>query len=128
MHDLEKFEDNGVAYIIKDPEIYRNKKVLLAEGGDSALDWIIFLTAVASTVTLVHRRNEFRGALDSVEKVQQLKNEGKVNLITPAEVIALQGKSVLEKVTVKNRMPKQLSTSMSMILSPCSDFHPNWIP
>jgi thioredoxin reductase (NADPH) len=44
------------------------KRVVIAGGGDSALDWSIFLTDVASEVTLIHRRNEFRGALDSVEK------------------------------------------------------------
>lgn len=102
LEHLKKFEDNGVAYMIKEPEIYRGKKVLIAGGGDSALDWSIFLAEVAEKVTLVHRRNEFRGALDSVEKVQQLKNEGKINLMTPAEVVALKGEDHLEKVTVKN--------------------------
>nr|WP_293304233.1 NAD(P)/FAD-dependent oxidoreductase [Allomuricauda sp.] len=102
LDNLSKFEDNGVAYMIKEPEMYRNKKVLIAGGGDSALDWSIFLAEVADEVTLVHRRNEFRGALDSVEKVQQLKNQGKINLITPGEVVALHGRDQLEKVTVKN--------------------------
>ena len=88
---LDKFEDNGIAYIILDPEVYRAKKVLIAGGGDSALDWSIFLADVAAEVTLVHRRNEFRGALDSVEKVQELKNQGRIKLITPAEVTALHG-------------------------------------
>jgi len=71
---IEKFEDRGVAYMVKDPEQYRGKKVLIAGGGDSALDWSIFLSDIASEVHLAHRRNEFRGALDSVEKVQELKN------------------------------------------------------
>lgn len=102
LENLEKYEDNGVAYMIREPEIYRGKKVLIAGGGDSALDWSIFLADVAEEVTLVHRRNEFRGALDSVEKVQHLKNEGKINLITPAEVVALKGEDSLEKVTVQN--------------------------
>ena len=102
LENLEKYEDNGVAYMIREPEIYRGKKVLIAGGGDSALDWSIFLADVAEEVTLVHRRNEFRGALDSVEKVQHLKNEGKINLITPAEVVALKGDNRLEKVTVQN--------------------------
>ena len=102
LSNLSDYEDNGVAYMIKEPEIYRGKKVLIAGGGDSALDWSIFLADVAKEVTLVHRRNEFRGALDSVEKVQQLKNDGKINLITPAEVIALKGEGKLEKVTVQH--------------------------
>lgn len=99
LENLESYENNGVNYIIKDPEYYRNKKVVIAGGGDSALDWTIFLENVASSVTLVHRRNEFRGALDSVDKVQELKNEGRINLITPAEVTALEGKNKLEALT-----------------------------
>lgn len=73
--NIASFEDKGVEYIIRDPELYRDKDVVIAGGGDSALDWSIFLTDVASSVTLVHRRNEFRGALDSVEKVQELKKQ-----------------------------------------------------
>ena len=94
------FEDNGVEYFIKDPEVFQNKKVVISGGGDSALDWSIFLANVASEVTLIHRRNEFRGALDSVEKVKELKDLGKINLITPAEVTALHGNKHLEGVTV----------------------------
>lgn len=101
LENLSKFEDKGVAYIIKDPEVYRDKKVVIAGGGDSALDWSIFLADVANEVTLVHRRNEFRGALDSVEKVQELKNNGKINLITPAEIIDLIGTIKLEGVVIK---------------------------
>ena len=93
------YEDNGVEYIIKDPEFYRNKKVVISGGGDSALDWSIFLADVASDVTLIHRRNEFRGALDSVEKVRELTQEGKINLITPAEVKELHGDGKIEAVT-----------------------------
>lgn len=101
LENLSKFEDNGVAYIIKDPQIYRDKKVVIAGGGDSALDWCIFLADIAAEVTLIHRRNEFRGALDSVEKVQELKNSGKINLITPAEIVGLKGDKVLEAVIIK---------------------------
>ncbi|MFH6603440.1 NAD(P)/FAD-dependent oxidoreductase [Maribacter algicola] len=107
LENLSKYEDNGIAYIIKDPEIYRNKRVVIAGGGDSALDWSIFLTDVASEVTLVHRRNEFRGALDSVEKVQHLKNEGKINLITPAEIVGLKGDEKLEAVTIRKSTDPQ---------------------
>lgn len=101
LENLSKFEDKGIAYMIKDPELYRDKKVVIAGGGDSALDWSIFLADVASQVTLVHRRNEFRGALDSVEKVQELKNLGRINLITPAEIVGLNGKDTLESVLVR---------------------------
>jgi len=100
LENLEFFETKGVNYIIKDPEYYRNKKIVIAGGGDSALDWTIFLEPIASSVTLVHRRNEFRGALDSVDKVQELKNAGRIHLITPAEVTALKGKDKLEGIII----------------------------
>lgn len=109
---IEYFEDKGVAYMIKDPEVYRGKKVVISGGGDSALDWSIFLSEVASEVTLIHRRNEFRGALDSVDKVQELKNSGKINIITPAEVTALIGEHQLEaiEVTKSGETPVRIET------------------
>ena len=75
--------------------------VAIAGGGDSALDWTIELANIASNVTLIHRRNEFRGTLDSVEKVQELKNKNKIKLITPAEVVSLMGDDKLKSVEIK---------------------------
>tara|TARA_Y100000385_G_scaffold96380_1_gene99767 strand:+ start:986 stop:2041 length:1056 start_codon:yes stop_codon:yes gene_type:complete len=98
--NITNFEDTGVEYIIRDPEMYRNKKVVIAGGGDSALDWAIFLTDVATEVSLVHRRNEFRGALDSVDKVQELKDAGKINMITPAEVTGILGNKKVTGVSI----------------------------
>lgn len=92
------YENKGIKYFIKDPEEFRNKRVVIAGGGDSALDWSIFLADVASEVTLVHRRNEFRGALDSVEKVQELKDAGKIRMITPAEVVGINGAEHIESI------------------------------
>ena len=98
--NITNFEDTGVEYFIRDPEMYRNKKVVIAGGGDSALDWAIFLTDVAAEVSLVHRRNEFRGALDSVDKVQELKDAGKINMITPAEVTEILGDKNVTGVSI----------------------------
>jgi len=108
---LEKIEfyeqnDRGVEYFVKDPEKFRNKKVVISGGGDSALDWSIFLSNVASSVTLVHRRNEFRGALDSVEKVQELKESGKIKLITPGEIVGFNGKDHIEAVIIETNGEK----------------------
>lgn len=101
IEDLEFYEDKGVEYFVRNPELFRDKKIVIAGGGDSALDWSIFLADVAKEVTLIHRRNEFRGALDSVEKVQQLKKQNKINLITPAEVVGLKGAEHLESLVIK---------------------------
>jgi thioredoxin reductase (NADPH) len=100
LDNISFYEDKGVEYIIKDPEIYRNKKIVIAGGGDSALDWSIFLANINADVTLVHRRNEFRGTLDSVEKVRDLKNQNKINIITPAEIVKLNGEEKLESVII----------------------------
>ena len=94
------YEEKGVEYFVKDPELFRDKKIVIAGGGDSALDWSIFLADVAEKVTLIHRRNEFRGALDSVEKLQEYKKLGLVNLVTPAEVISLHGENHLKAITI----------------------------
>ena len=98
--NITNFEDKGVEYMIREPEMYRDKNVVIAGGGDSALDWSIFLTDVAKSVTLVHRRNEFRGALYSVDKVQELKDAGKLTLITPAEVKGIEGENHVTGVLI----------------------------
>lgn len=106
--NITDFEDKGISYFIKDPELYKDKRVVIAGGGDSALDWSIFLAGVAAEVTLLHRRNEFRGALDSVEKVKALKELGKIRLITPAEVTHLHGTMHLEALTIEQDGKTQL--------------------
>ena len=103
IENLARFEDKGVEYIIKDPEFYRDKRVVLAGGGDSALDWTIFLSDVADEVMLIHRRKEFRGALDSVEKVMHLAEAGKIELLTDAQAVGLQGNGKLSDVVIKHK-------------------------
>jgi thioredoxin reductase (NADPH) len=101
--NITDFEDKGVEYIIRDPELYRDKSIVIAGGGDSALDWTIFLANVAKEVTLVHRRTSFRGALDSVEKVDELAKSGKINLVTESQVIGLNGNGKLNEVVIKHK-------------------------
>lgn len=106
--DIDFYEGKGVKYFIKNPENFRDKRVVIAGGGDSALDWSIFLSTIASEVTLIHRRNEFRGALDSVDKVQELKNAGKIKLITPAEVVGLKGAEHLESILIEENGARRI--------------------
>ena len=101
IENIEAYEENGVEYFVKNPELFRDKKIVIAGGGDSALDWSIFLADVAAEVTLVHRRNEFRGALDSVDKVIELKKAGKINLITPAEITGIKGDGKVESLVIE---------------------------
>jgi thioredoxin reductase (NADPH) len=106
------FEEKGVDYIIKDPEVYRGKRCVIAGGGDSALDWSIYLAEreIASEVTLVHRSSSFRGHLDSVQKVIDLAESGKINLITESEVIGLNGGSQLEQVVIQHSANGEIIT------------------
>lgn len=99
--NIAEYEEKGVDYIIKDPEKYRDKQIIIAGGGDSALDWTIHLADIASKLTLVHRRTEFRGHPDSVQKVLDLGHHGKVNLLVNAEVKGLQGNGKLEQVEIE---------------------------
>lgn len=98
---LEKFENGkGVNYMILDPEKYRGQKMVIAGGGDSALDWTIFLADVVEELTLVHRSESFRGAPDSVNKVMELAEKGKINLVLNSNLQAVSGNGKLEKVEV----------------------------
>jgi len=99
---IEQYEDQGVEYFVRNPEFYQNRRVVIAGGGDSALDWTIYLSQVARELTLIHRRTEFRGALDSVEKVQHLVQAGKIKLVTNSQVVGLEGDGKLESVTVQH--------------------------
>ena len=107
--NLEQYEDCGVDYIVKDPEKYRNKRIVVAGGGDSALDWTIFLASVAEEVCMVHRRTEFRGHPDSVQKVMDLAVAGKIKLLINSEVIGLQGNTHLETVVIEQTGQENMS-------------------
>ncbi|HWY11471.1 MAG TPA: NAD(P)/FAD-dependent oxidoreductase [Bacteroidia bacterium] len=101
--DLEKFENGkGVSYMVLDPETYRDKKIVIAGGGDSALDWTIFLADAAKEITLVHRSEAFRGAPDGVNKVMKLADEGKIKLLLNSNLTELKGDIILKSVKVIN--------------------------
>jgi thioredoxin reductase (NADPH) len=101
VENLERFEGGkGVHYMVRDPEHFRDKRIVIAGGGDSALDWTNFLANVAADVTLVHRGTTFRGAADSAEKVQKLAEAGKIKLVLSSNVTHLHGDDRLEQVTI----------------------------
>ena len=96
--NIAEFEKKGIDYMIKNPEKYRNKRIVIAGGGDSALDWTLFLKEIAASVTLVHRSGEFRGHLDSVQKVMDASATGELNLLTHSEIKELKGEENLKAV------------------------------
>ncbi|MFM7301276.1 MAG: NAD(P)/FAD-dependent oxidoreductase [Crocinitomicaceae bacterium] len=106
IENIVDFEDKGVEYIIKDPAYYQDKKCVIAGGGDSALDWSIFFAEnnIAKEVVLVHRSSSFRGHLDSVQKVINMADEGKIKLVTEAEVTGLSGNGKLNAVHITHQV------------------------
>lgn len=110
---LEQFEGKGVTYMVRDPEVFRDKRVVLAGGGDSALDWAIYLAGMCRELTLVHRGTTFRGAPESAAKVMQLADAGQLQLILKSNVAEVHGNGKLESVTVMvdNNTPQQIETN-----------------
>ena len=98
--NCEKFEGKSVLYSIKDKTIFKDKSVVIFGGGDSALDWAIELSK-NSKVTLIHRRDEFRGAGASVEKLYELKKEKKLDVLTKFSIKDVKGNGKLESVEIK---------------------------
>jgi len=101
INEAEKFENNGIFYSIKDKTLFKNKKICIFGGGDSALDWAIELSKIAD-VTLVHRRNEFRGAEHSSEVVKKLEKEGKLKIKTPFQINSIEGSNKINAITIKD--------------------------
>jgi thioredoxin reductase (NADPH) len=126
---LEKFENGkGVSYMVLDPETYRDKKIVIAGGGDSALDWTVFLANVAREVTLVHRSESFRGAPDSVNKVLKLAEEGKIKLFLNSNLTKVEGDSVLKTVGIINTKTKAEETIEADNLIPLFGLSPKLGP
>ena len=99
--ECEKFENKSVLYSIKDKNIFKDKTVTIFGGGDSALDWAVELSK-NSKVNLVHRRDDFRGAQATVDKVHDLAKDGRINLFTKYQMNSIKGESQLESIDIKS--------------------------
>jgi thioredoxin reductase (NADPH) len=127
--DIQKFENGkGINYMILDPEKYRGQKMIIAGGGDSALDWTIFLASVCSELTLVHRSESFRGAPDSVNKVMKLAQDGKIKLLLNTNLQSLIGTDKLESVTLKHAKSSEEQTIHTDHLIPLFGLSPKLGP
>jgi len=113
--DIEKFENNSVFYSIKDKNYFKNKKVCIFGGGDSALDWAVELSEI-SEVTLVHRRNEFRGAEHSADVAKKLEKEGKLKIKTPFQIQSIEGKDKINSIILKKEDGKTEEIKTDFIL------------
>ncbi len=101
LKDLEKYEGKNVFYSISDKEKFKNKNIVIFGGGDSALDWSLELSKF-SKVTLVHRRNEFRGTPHTLTELEKLKKSGKVLIKTPFQIHSVNEGGTLKSIIIKN--------------------------
>jgi thioredoxin reductase (NADPH) len=91
LNDLDKFEGKSVFYLVKRREAFRGKRVVIAGGGDSALDWTLGLADIAERIYVVHRRPKFRGAPESVARMEALAKAGRIDLVVPYQLHSLVG-------------------------------------
>ncbi len=100
---IEDYEQKSIFYYVKNPDDFADKRIMIAGGGDSALDWAIYLSDIAANATLVHRRDKFRAAPDSVTKMHALVKNGKIDLKTGYQLNMLNGDNgYLNSVTIKD--------------------------
>ena len=111
--DAEKYEGKNIFYSISDKNMFKNKKISIFGGGDSALDWALELSKIAK-VTLIHRREEFRGAPHTLN---QIKKEGKVDIKTKFQLSSISGKNNIESINIKNDDGKETEVKTDYILS-----------
>jgi ferredoxin/flavodoxin---NADP+ reductase len=97
--EAESFEGINLYYFVTDLQQFKNKRVLIAGGGDSAVDWANMLEPIAEQVTVIHRRDQFRAHETSVQKMM----ESSVRVVTPREILQLHGDQRIEKVTIGDK-------------------------
>ena len=112
----EQLENKAVFYSVKNKEIFKNKKIAIFGGGDSALDWALELSKY-SQITLIHRRNEFRGAQHTLSEIRKLEKNGKVAIKTPCQIISLDNEKNLKSITIKFDDEKTEKIPTDFILS-----------
>lgn len=100
---LELYEKNSVHYAVRSKDTYKEKNIVIAGGGDSAVDWALILKDIAASVKVVHRRAKFRAAPDSEAKLNIAATNGEIELVTPYQLCGLQGTNgILNAVEVEN--------------------------
>ena len=100
--------ENGVSYAVQSKKRYENKDVIIFGGGDSALDWTVELADIAKSISLVHRRDAFRGAQHTEAQMRELDKQGKVNLLTPYQIHSIIGEDKVTGAELKNFDTKEI--------------------
>ncbi len=114
--EAEKFEGKSLFYSVKNKEEFKNKNISIFGGGDSALDWALELSKF-SNISLIHRRDEFRGAQHTINEIKKLEKTGKVSIKTPCQLVSIGGDKYLESIKVKFDSGKTENIKTDVILS-----------
>lgn len=126
LNNLEQFENKSLFYSINSYDRFKNKKVVIAGGGDSAIDFAIILANIADKVYLIHRRDKFRCAPDSLKQIEGLKNQGKIEMVIPYQLHEIEGENgMLTSVNVSNIADKSLKKIDADFLLPFFGLHMN---
>ena len=115
LQDAEKFEDKAVFYAVKNIDDFKDKKISIFGGGDSALDWALELSKF-SKITLIHRRDEFRGAQHSLKEIKELEKKGKIQIKTPFQIDKIEGSEKIKSITIKDDNEKTENIETDIIL------------
>ena len=116
LKEAEKFEGKSLFYSVKNKEEFKGKNISIFGGGDSALDWALELSKI-SKVTLIHRRNEFRGAPNTLNEIKKLSEQGKLSIKTPCELISIEGNESISSINIKHEDSKTEQIKTDNILS-----------
>ena len=116
LKDTDKFEGRSIFYAVRNKDEFKNKNICIFGGGDSALDWTLELSKY-SKITLIHRRNEFRGTQHTLHAIKKLEKEGKIKIKTPFQLEKIKGKSEVESISIKDDNGNIENISTDVILS-----------
>ena len=115
LKDAEKYEGKSIFYSVSDKNKFKGKKITIFGGGDSALDWTLELSKI-SNVTLVHRRDEFRGAPHTLNEIKKLQKSGKLKIKTKYQLSEIEGDKSIKSITIKNDDEKTLKIDTDFVL------------
>ena len=116
LKDIEKYEGKSLFYAVKNKEEFKNKNISIFGGGDSALDWALELSKF-SKVTLIHRRDEFRGAVHTLAEIKKLEKKGKISIKTPCQLQSIEGDNFIKSISIKFEDEKIEKINTDVVLS-----------
>jgi len=118
LDNIKLYEEKSVFYMVKNPQDFAGKKIAIAGGGDSALDWAINLANIAEKIYLIHRRDKFRAAPDSVNQITALEKSGRIEIVKPYQLDSLIGNDgILEQVILSDLDNNKKSLDVSILLA-----------